>query len=199
MEKIVRFINKKLFWLVYKFKPTFMFPFPNFVCIDASTHCNLRCVCCPTGQGKGGMSKGFLKFNDFKAFIDKYGYFLDRIQFSNYGEIFLNQEIFQIIKYAEDRGIRTCADANLNHFNGLMAEKLVKAGMTDLTVAIDGASNESYSKYRIGGNFDRVISNVESINKFKKKYNSRKPALTWQFVLFGHNGHEIDKAKEMAG
>ncbi len=176
-----------------------MFPFPNFVCLEASTHCNLRCVCCPTGQGKEGMSKGFLKFRDFKEFVDKYGCFLDRIQLSNYGEIFLNPEIFKIIKYAEDAGIRTCADSNLNHFNESMAEELVRAGMTDLTVAIDGATNESYAKYRINGNFDRVISSVKSMNKLKQKYNSKKPALIWQFVLFGYNEHEIDDAREMAG
>ncbi len=198
MKEIIRFVNKKLFWLVYKFKPTFMFPFPNFVCIEASTHCNLKCACCPTGQAQKGMSKGFLQFEDFKAVIDKCGFFLNRVQLSNYGEIFLNPEIFKIIKYAEDRGIRVCADTNLNYFNESMAEELVKTGMTDLTVAIDGASNESYSKYRVNGNFDRVISNVKSINKFKQKYNSKKPALIWQFVLFGYNEHEIDEARAMA-
>lgn len=198
MKRAVRFINKKLFWLVYKFKPAFMFPFPNFVCIEASTHCNLKCVCCPTGQAREGMPKGFLQFKDFKAFIDKSGFFLDRVQLSNYGEIFLNPEIFKIIEYAETRGVRTCADTNLNHFNESMAEELVRVGMTDLTVAIDGAANESYSKYRIKGNFDRVISNVRSINKLKQKYRSGKPNLTWQFVIFGYNKHEINAAREMA-
>lgn len=166
--KIIRFFNKKLYRLIYKFKLAYMFPFPSSVCIDASTCCNLKCICCPTGQGRKGMSKGFLKFRDFKNFVDKYYYFINRIELSNYGEIFLNPEIFEIIKYAEDRGIKTSAQVNLNYFNEEMAKKLIKAGMSELTVSIDGATNKTYSKYRINGNFNNVIPNIKSINKFKK-------------------------------
>lgn len=180
-----------------RFRPTYMFPFPASICLEASTRCNLRCLSCSTGKGRKGMSKGFLKFSDFKKFIDKY-YFIERILLSNYGEIFLNPEIFEIIKYAENRGIKTNADTNLNDFDEPMAEKLVKAGMSSLTVSLDGASQESYAKYRRGGNFDRVIFHIEAINRFKKKYQTDKPDLTWQFVVFDHNRREIDKAREMA-
>jgi len=198
MKTITRFINKKVFWLVYKFRPIYMFPFPSSICIDASTHCNLNCVCCPTGKGSNGLSKGFLKYNDFKNFVDKYGRFLERIQLSNYGEIFLNPEIFKIIQHAENQGIKTYADTNLNYFNDAMAENLVQAKMTGLTISIDGTTNESYSKYRKNGHLDKVLLNIERINKFKNVYNLVKPELTWQFVLFGHNEHEVDHAREMA-
>lgn len=198
MKKVIRFLNKKLFWFVYKFTPIYMLPFPSSVCIEASTRCNLKCPHCPTGQGQKTLSKGFLKFEDFKSFVDKYDCFIERIQLSNYGEIFLNGDIFEIIKYAEDKGIKTSADSNLNYFNEAMAEDLIKAGMTTLTVSIDGMTNESYSQYRINGNFDKVITNIENINKFKKKYNSKKPELIWQFIIFDHNKHEIHKAEEMA-
>jgi MoaA/NifB/PqqE/SkfB family radical SAM enzyme len=198
MKKFIRFLNKKLFWFIYRFKPLYMFPFPNFVCIEASTYCNLKCVCCPTGQGKKGMSKGFLKFKDFKKFVDKYNHFIERIQLSNYGEPFLNTKIFKIIKYAENKGIKTSADTNLNYFNESMAEKLIKSGMSELTISIDGVTNESYSKYRVNGDLNKVISNIKRINKFKRKYNSDKPKLNWQFIVFSHNEHEINRAKGMA-
>jgi hypothetical protein len=43
-----------------------------------------------------------------------------------------------------------------------------------------------------------VIANVKTINQLKKDYGSIFPLLTWQFVAFGHNEHEIDTAREMA-
>lgn len=50
----------------------------------------------------------------------------------------------------------------------------------------------------MGGNFDRVIENIKTIKRFKEQYNSEYPHLTWQFVVFGHNEHELPMAKKMA-
>jgi Iron-sulfur cluster-binding domain len=65
-------------------------------------------------------------------------------------------------------------------------------------VALDGACNATYQLYRVKGNFDRVIANVRRINRFKEQYGSDEPVLIWQFVLFGHNEHEIGQARRMA-
>ena len=64
--------------------------------------------------------------------------------------------------------------------------------------SIDGASQETYRVYRVRGNFDTVIANVWKLNAFKKKYRSDLPKLAWQFVVFGHNEHEIPVARAMA-
>lgn len=37
-----------------------------------------------------------------------------------------------------------------------------------------------------------MIGNVRKINAFKHQYNSQQPRLNWQFVIFGHNEHEIN-------
>ena len=70
--------------------------------------------------------------------------------------------------------------------------------MQSITCSIDGASQETYSQYRVNGNFDRVIENITRINEFKRRFNSDKPVLTWQFVAFGHNENEIGIARTMA-
>ena len=67
-----------------------------------------------------------------------------------------------------------------------------------MTVSLDGASQETYEIYRVGGAFERVINNIKAINAYKKQYKSAVPILLWQFVAFGHNEHEIAKAKTLA-
>jgi hypothetical protein len=67
-----------------------------------------------------------------------------------------------------------------------------------MTCSIDGANQQTYEIYRKGGNFDVVIENIKKINQYKKKYHSQLPFLKWQFVAFGHNEHEIKKARQMA-
>ncbi len=188
---LIRQINKKLFWLVYMFKLPYAFPMPNSVCIEASTRCNLRCPACPTGQKKKGLSKGFLRFSDFRNFIDK-NPFIEKIQLSNFGEPFLNPEIFRIISYAAGKGIKVCADSTLNCFSKKMVARLVTSGMQELTVSIDGASQKTYSKYRVGGDFNKVISVVREIRRYER------PKLRWQFVVFEHNKHELQQARQMA-
>jgi hypothetical protein len=48
------------------------------------------------------------------------------------------------------------------------------------------------------GRFETVIGNIERINHLKRIHGARLPSLTWQFVVFGHNEHEIPIAREMA-
>src|SRR5437773_1481215 len=43
------------------------------------------------------------------------------------------------------------------------------------------------------------IEHIRRINAFKKQYRSEYPALRWQYVAFGHNEHEIARARAMAG
>jgi MoaA/NifB/PqqE/SkfB family radical SAM enzyme len=67
-----------------------------------------------------------------------------------------------------------------------------------VTCSIDGASPETYGIYRVRGDFDAVINNIERINVHKRAHASDLPHLVWQFVVFGHNEHEIPIAREMA-
>jgi len=198
LKKITRLVNKKLFWTIFKYKPIFM-PFPpNNITLDPSTYCCLNCPTCSTGTGRKGLSKGNLKFNDFKKFIDKYDYFISYLFLSNWGEIFLNPEVIKIIKYARQKDIYVNSDTNLNYFSDQMAENLVKSGMNELYISIDGASNETYIRHRKGGDFNKVISHIRMINKYKKLYKTENPKLVWKFIIFKHNKHEINMARKMA-
>ncbi len=79
-----------------------------------------------------------------------------------------------------------------------MAEILVKYKFKHLTISIDGATPETYAIYRRGGDYNKVIENIKKIQKYKKIYNSEYPELEWQFIVFGHNEHEIELAKDNA-
>jgi MoaA/NifB/PqqE/SkfB family radical SAM enzyme len=181
-----------------------MFPadriYGNTIRLEASTICQLKCVLCFHGTGgEKVLGNGYLKFGDFKNFIDRYPVFKS-VELSNYGEIFLNPDLQQIIEYAFKKGVSLTAynGANLNTVSENMLECLVRHGFKHITVSLDGASNQTYSIYRVGGNFDKVIENIKKINYYKHKYNTKFPLLYWQFVIFGHNEHELAIAQKMA-
>ena len=64
-----------------------------------------------------------------------------------------------------------------------------------MKVSVDGASEDTYQIYRKGGSFQEVINNIKKINHYKKIYKSKLPKLKWQFIIFGHNEHELPLAK----
>ena len=70
--------------------------------------------------------------------------------------------------------------------------------VANVTCAIDGASQETYKRYRVRGNYDRVIDNIRRVNHFKRTLGSELPHLSWQFIAIGHNQHEIPLARALA-
>jgi MoaA/NifB/PqqE/SkfB family radical SAM enzyme len=174
---------------------------PVRIRLEASSFCQLRCPSCPTTSRAiyPAIGGGFLKLKDFKKLLDE-NPTLEDIELSNYGEILLNPEFLGILEYAHQRHVALRADngMNLNTAGEQVLEGLVKNKFRSISCSIDGASNETYQQYRVRGNFDTVIENVKKINLFKRQYKSEYPQLTWQFVVFGHNEHEIPLAKKLA-
>jgi len=174
---------------------------PKMVRIDASTACQLRCPSCPTTTGQVGASlgTGFLRVEDFKKFVDD-NPSVRAIELSNWGEIFLNPGLPEIVKYAHDEGVALYAEngVNLNRASDEVLDALVKYRFRSMTCSIDGASRETYAIYRRRGDFEGVIRNVRRINELKAQYRSKFPVLLWQFVVFGHNEHEIARARGLA-
>jgi len=170
--------------------------------LEASSKCQLKCPSCPTAKGINRDSVvgwGNLTLESFERFV-RANPQICHIEISNWGEIFLNAELSAILKSAHESGIELTVDNGVN-FNSVRddaLEALVKYRVRSLTIAIDGATPESYREYRRGGDFDRVITNIRKLNELKRKHESRFPLLTWQFVIFGHNEHELAQARETA-
>ena len=173
---------------------------PKKVRIEASTLCQLNCKDCYMRKSDSGtLGKGYLKFSDFMNFIQK-NKFVKEIELSNSGEIFLNPDLRNILKYAYENNIALFAEngVNLNSVSEEIVESLVKFQFRSITISIDGASQEIYSLYRVNGNFDAVIENIKKINFYKQKYSSKFPELSWQYILMEHNENDVIKAKVMA-
>lgn len=175
---------------------------PRKVRIEACSLCQLSCPSCFMRIYHEKVDKtcklGYLSFKNFKKFVDNNT--IEEIELTRGGELFLNPELDKIICYADKKGIKLTAYAgvNLNYLSNEMAETLVRCNFVALKIALDGASQETYSIYRKHGSFDKVIANIKKINHFKKQYNSEFPKLIWKFIVFGHNEHEILLAKELA-
>lgn len=175
----------------------YVFGYPYWLIIDPTNFCTLKCPFCPTGQGRNSRIKAILSLDNFKRIIDELGPYLIHIDFCNWGEPLLNSKIYEMIKIAKQYRIDTKIDSNLNQFSEEDAERLIVGGLDKIIVSIDGITPQTYSKYRVGGDFNQVMNNLKLLLKKKRQLNRPNPYISWQFLVFRHNEHEIEEVRRM--
>ena len=77
------------------------------------------------------------------------------------------------------------------------ARKLVLSGLDSIKVSLDGVTQDTYSKYRRGGDFNKVVNNIKLLLKIRSEANKENPFIEVQFIVMKHNEHEIEKIKQL--
>jgi radical SAM protein with 4Fe4S-binding SPASM domain len=174
---------------------------PTSMTIDPVTACNLRCPFCPTGGGYTGLKKETLTPDLFERIVANLRTeLLDEVNFYNWGEPFLNRNIFEYIRFFADQRTRTEVSTNfsVDDYGPEFLEQIVASGLTTLVVSIDGASQETYGKYRIRGSWSRVVGNMKNLAEVKRAHGVAHPRVAYKMLLHRFNEHEIDQARRVA-
>ena len=195
-KKLLNLLMGYFYYLTQYTKPKSL---PAILMVEPTNFCNLNCPLCPTGNKSLKRKGGFMSLDGYKKIIDELGGCLLNLTLWNYGEPMLHKDINEIIKYAKRKKIFVRLSTNGHFFSDKeMVRKLILSGLDDLIIALDGASQETLSKYRVGANFKTIIDGIKSVVQEKKKLKSRLPFIELQFVLMKHNEHEVEKIKKIA-
>jgi hypothetical protein len=173
--------------------------FPPHVQLDANSKCNLRCPGCATGLADPEQRvKGHAAFEFMKAVIDQSANYSLQVSFYHWGEALLSKDFYPACSYADQKGLWTTVHSNLSFQVKDLAQKVVQSGLRNLVVSCDGASQEVYERYRVGGEVDLVFKNLRSIADEKRRVGSSHPWITAKFLVFDHNWHEMRAFRERA-
>ncbi len=181
-----------------RLKRTVLRAYPYYYLIDICNVCNLRCPLCPTGNDTLGRLQGIMRFDEYRQILDKVKRYALVVSLYNHGEPFLNKDIFEIIEYTAHNNITTQVSSNFNWPIPVDPRAIVRSGLEYITVSLDGVTQESYRQYRVGGDITEVFENMRALLAARKELRSKTPFVEWQFVVFKHNEHEIDQARELA-
>lgn len=176
-------------------------PPPEWYYIDIGNICNLKCPFCVTGNGvTPARDKGLMTLEAFKVILSKIESYATFVCLFNWGEPFLNKSLLPMISLLHERGISIHLDSNLTlrDFDDDEAEAIVRSGLSSLFASIDGVTQESYEKYRVGGSLERALGNLRQLVAARRRLGSETPGLIWAFYLNRYNEHEIDLARQMA-
>jgi len=169
---------------------------PYMAHISPAGLCDLACTNCPT-RDKTIRGRQLLSYDTFRKFIDEAGDTLLYVILWSWGEPTLNPDLPKMTRYAKEKGILTVSSTNLNRLTPAYARDLATSGMDALIIAADGATAESYLKYRKGGDFERLKDNIRLLVKAKKEAGVETPLLNLRMVVSKDNEHQVEDFREM--
>jgi radical SAM protein with 4Fe4S-binding SPASM domain len=120
------------------------------------------------------------------------------INFYFQGEPYLNKDFLKMVKMAHQKKIYTSTSTNAHFLSAENCAETVDSGLNRLIISVDGAKQESYEKYRIGGQLTKVINGIKELIRWKRRLKSEYPFIELQFIIFRHNEDEIADIKELA-
>lgn len=184
-----------------------IYSYPVFVKIDISPLCNLRCNACVHADPAAcndNIMRGLLNkqvynpsmkmsYSDFCALIDKIKKYVSTVSLNWLGDPLMHEDLIKMIEYAAEQKIGVHITTNFSfRLSQEYVESLVNSGLTHLTVAIDGMSQETYSKTRINGRIELVKSNIENVCSYIKTKKLKRPIIELQYLLYDHNKIEYN-------
>jgi MoaA/NifB/PqqE/SkfB family radical SAM enzyme len=133
--------------------------------------CNLKCPSCRTGMRKMGEDEVSYQLANFNSILEEIGSKLELIHIAGDGDPFASKVYHTILfktnwtQYPNLKiGIQTNGIAlSERTWHGL--PPAVKSKISYIGISIDGASAAIYEKLRLGGNFDKLIRNIEYLAK----------------------------------
>ena len=179
---------------------------PSRLYIECTAACNISCfqACCAPETGiTRTRQAGMLDWDVFTRIVDEAGPSLVRIDFFNYGEAFLHKRAVEMCEYIKAKfpHIYLYTSTNGLALNEEKARRLVHSGIDEVTFSIDGASQDTYARYRQRGNFDLAIANLRAMADEKGRAGRDVPELNWRYILFTWNDSdaEMERARRLAG
>jgi wyosine [tRNA(Phe)-imidazoG37] synthetase (radical SAM superfamily) len=160
--------------------------------VEPSFLCNLDCPVCirfedrRSGEGPYVLPPEFLR----KAVDDlaRHDVEVGMVKFSGFGEPQMSPHLPELVAYAKRRlGSYTSVDTNANFE---FREALLDCGLDQIMLAMDGASHESYVRYRRRGAFERALRFARSLCEAKRRTGRCATEIVWKTVLFEWNSSD---------
>lgn len=198
LKKIINFLKVQVSKLIIRYLGRYCnFGKPWSVSIEPVNFCNLKCKACPSGKNQLLRKKDKMSLIDFKNHVDKIKDTTLNLFLYFQGEPFLNEDCIEMIKYANANKIFTCTSTNAQLIDKNLAQKIVESKLDKIIISLDGFDQESYQKYRVSGQFSKVIDAIDYINFYKKELKSLTPYLEIQCLITNYNEKNFDFFKSL--
>jgi MoaA/NifB/PqqE/SkfB family radical SAM enzyme len=131
--------------------------------------------------------------------MDQVGDYVFFVDFYNWGEPLLNPHLEDFIQIAKSHDASSFVSTNLSlRLSDERIKRLLTCGVSEIGVSLDGASDETNQVYRRKSKFDLVVENMRRLVEARRRLGQTYPLISWLYVVFSFNEHEVEKARKMA-
>ncbi|MFV0391593.1 MAG: radical SAM/SPASM domain-containing protein [Paludibacteraceae bacterium] len=171
---------------------------PQFISIEPTNVCNLKCPECPVGIRTKRVKTVNIDLDSAKKILDELSSGLMHVILYFQGEPLLGRNFIDLVRYAKSKNLLTSTSTNAQLIGSSMAKSIVESGLDKLIVSVDGTTQETYETYRIGGRLDKAVAAIEYLVKWKKELKLRSPAIEIQFLVLKTNEHQMGEMRQLA-
>ncbi|MBP1910495.1 heme b synthase [Methanolobus bombayensis] len=136
---------------------------PRLIAWETTAGCNLSCKHC-RGSSTEKKPEGELTTEEALHFVDEIREMGNPILILSGGEPLVRDDIFEIAKYATEKGLRVAMATNGTLVTPEMADKIKSVGIQRVSISLDGANSQTHDDFRcMPGAFDGAIKGIENL------------------------------------
>jgi radical SAM protein with 4Fe4S-binding SPASM domain len=166
--------------------------------IEPCNICNLKCKECVSGLGIIKRRRGRIDINDFHNAIDEIAPYAINLFLYFQGEPTMHPNFSEMVKYAHQKKIFTATSTNGHYLDNRTCEQIVASGLDKIIISLDGYNQNSYSAYRVGGDFDKVIQGIHNLAMAKQRLGVATPIIEVQTLVNKINENHLDAIRNIA-
>jgi len=177
---------------------------PHALYLESVAACNLKCPGCDREAIEGNRDGQLvMDMGAYRKIIDALSPDLRYMEYHLGGENFMHKQWPEMLRYAKHRnpGLFILTSTNGHYIrNQEECEALVTSGIDGVIFSIDGATQESYEKYRVRGKLQVAMDGMEGVLEARERLGRSRPLLCWRYILFSWNDspEEMTLARSMA-
>lgn len=180
---------------------------PVVVKVDISPRCNLRCATCVHARPFGHAplvkqrfpADAFMSVRRYRELVRQMDGRVSSVSLFYLGDPLVHPRLDELCRISAGAGLAVAVSTNFSfHLSDGKMRSLLESGVSHLRVCVDGASQKTYAKTRVGGDLGLVLKNLRRACRMRAALGRGFPRVEVQFVRHAHNIHEEPKVRRLA-
>ncbi len=157
---------------------------------NVTNECDLRCVHCYRDAGE--KAKDELNTQEGKTLLQQIAQAGFKIMIFSGGEPLMREDIFELVEYATQLGLRPVFGTNGILITSEIAQKLKSSGAAAMGISLDSIHPEKHDEFRgLPGTFQKTIEGIKNCREAGLKFQIHTTVIDWNY-------DEIEDITDMA-
>lgn len=164
----------------------------RLVFFETTAGCNLECIHCRRLDVSREMIKDDLSTDEAVNLIDQITEISKLILVFSGGEPLIRPDIFNLMKTANNKGLKVALATNGILVTEEIAKKIVDCGVERTSISLDGADSDTHNHFRkIENSFEKAIEGLHNLSKFGM-------SIQINITVAKHNAHQLKDMFDLA-